>query len=109
MEVNDIKKRFDQFEHSIEDAKQMCQQDSKASRQLTDSLRNLDQEAHRAHDMVFNARQQSAELVDCIDRLEDLGDDVKRACQQSAGIGQQTQQAMLDVHRQISDLKHQMH
>lgn len=109
MEVNDIRKRFDQFEHCIEDAKQMCQQDSKASRQLTDSLRNLDQQAHQAHDLVFNAQQQSAELVDCIDRLEDLGDDVKRACQQSAGISQQTQQAMMDVHRQISDLKHQMH
>lgn len=109
MQINDIKQRFDQFEHCVEDAMQLCQQDSHVSQQLADTLRSLDREVHQAHDMVFNAQQESAELVNCIDRLEDMGDNVKRACQSTSDLDQRTQEAMMTVHRQISDLKHQLH
>ncbi|HJW26802.1 MAG TPA: hypothetical protein VJ576_18030 [Rhodocyclaceae bacterium] len=108
MQVNEIKQRFDQFEHCVEDAMQVCQQDSHVSQQLADSLSSLDREVHQAHDMICNAQQESAEMVDCIDRLEQMGDDVKRACQSASDIDQKTQDAMLDVHRKISDLKHQI-
>ncbi|HZX32217.1 MAG TPA: hypothetical protein VFF03_12765 [Rhodocyclaceae bacterium] len=109
MQINEIKQRFGQFEHSVEDAVQLCQQDTHASQQLADAVRDLDREVHQAHDLVCGAQQESAEITSCIDRLEDMGDDVKRACQSASDLDRKTQDAMMSVHRQISDLKHQMH
>lgn len=109
MQVNEMKQRFNQFEQCVEDAKQACQQDSSVPQQLASNIQDLDREVHRAHDLVQGAQQQSAELVQCIDRLEQMGDNVKQACQQAGSISDRTQNACMDVHRQISDLKHQMH
>lgn len=109
MQVNEIKQRFNRFEQCVEQAKQACQQESNVSQQLASRITDLDREVHRAHDMVLNTQQESAELVQCIDRLEEMGDSAKEACQLDANISQKTQNAVKDLHREISTLKHQLH
>lgn len=109
MQVSEIKQRFNRFEQCVQDAKQACEHDSNVPSQLVDNIRDLDREVRGAHDMVSNARQESDELVQCIDRLEEMGDNAKRACQAATNISQDTQDAVLDLHKEISTLKHQLH
>lgn len=109
MQVNEIKQRFNRFEQCVQEARQACEHDSNVPAQLADNIRDLDREVHDAHDMVANAQQESEQLVQCIDRLEEMGDNAKRACQSAANVSQETQDAVLDLHKEISTLKHQLH
>lgn len=109
MEVNEIKQRFNRFEQCVEEAMQACQKDTHVSPQLADCIRDLDREVHNAHAMIFAAQQESEELVECIDRLEEMGDDAKRACQMASNLNADTRDSVLDLHRQISTLKRQLH
>lgn len=109
MQVSEIKERFNHFEQCVEEAMHACERDNYVSPQLADSIRDLDREVHEAHDMIFSAQEESEDLVECIDRLEEMGDNAKRACQFASNISQDTQDAVLDLHKEISILKHQLH
>ena len=109
MQLSEIKERFNRFEQRVQDAVQACRQDPNVSPLLADNIRDLDREIREAHDMVFNTQEESAELVDYIDQLEEMGDNAKRACQSASNINPDTQDAVLDLHREISQLKHQLH
>lgn len=109
MQVSEIKERFNHFEQCVEEAMHACQHDNYASPQLADSIKDLDREVHQAHDMVCGAQQESPDLVECIDRLEEMGDNAKRACQSASNISQETKDAVLDLHKEISMLKRQLH
>jgi methyl-accepting chemotaxis protein len=109
MQVSEIKERFTHFEHCVEEAMQACQQDASVSPRLADTIKELDREVHQVHDMICNAQQESDDLVECIDHLEEMGDNAKRACQSASNLSQNTQDVVLDLHREISDLKHQLH
>lgn len=108
MQVNEIKQRFNRFEQCVDKAMQACQHDSNVSPQLADNIKDLDREVHAVHDQVLNAKQES-DVIACIDRLEEMGDHAKDACQSASNISQQTQSAVMDLHREISTLKHQLH
>ena len=109
MQMNEIKQRFDRFEQCVEDAMRACEHDSSASPQLADTLRQLDREVHEAHNMIHSAEEENSELIECIDRLEEMGDDAKRACQSASSLSANTRDSVLDLHKEISTLKHQLH
>lgn len=109
MQISEIKEHFNHFEQCVQEAMQACQQESNVSPQLADTIRSLDREVRGAHDMVLGAQQESGELIQCIDRLEEMGDDAKRACQSSSGLSQKMKSTVLDLHKEISTLKHQLH
>jgi len=109
MQINEIKQHFNNFEQCVHDAMQACQQESNVSPRLADTIRDLDREVRGAHDMVINAQEESDDLIQCIDRLEEMGDDAKRACQSSSGLSNKMQSTILGLHKEISTLKHQLH
>lgn len=109
MEVSEIKQRFNSVEQRVEEAMRACEHDSYVSPQLADCIRDLDREIHNAHDMVFSAQEESDELVQCIDHLEEMGDGAKRACQTASNLNEDTRDCVLDLHKELSTLKHQLH
>lgn len=108
MQVSEIKQRFNQFEQCVEKAMQACQKDANVPPQLADTIKDLDREVHAVHDQVLQARADS-DVVSSIDRLEEMGDNAKDACKSASNLSQETQNAVLDMHREISTLKHQLH
>ena len=50
-----------------------------------------------------------AKIVECVDRLEDMGDDAKRISRSEAHISPQVETAVTRVHAELSQLKHQLH
>ena len=108
MELNRIKEQFSQVQQSINRATQACQNDSSAASELRDSVNELGKRSDEARQWVQHSEDEDA-IRRCIDELEERGDRAKRACENSGGVNQQLKSAVLQAHKQISDLKHQIH
>lgn len=108
MQSNELQKRFSQVENSIHQAAQRCQTAQAVPMDLKDCLQQLDQQATRARNTLQS--QDENQIRQCVDDLEQLGDRAKDACEQSSGnLDADLKSAIMQAHRELSDLKHQLH
>lgn len=108
MQSNELQQRFSQVEKSIHQAAQRCQTAQAVPMDLKDCLQQLDQQAIRARNMMQS--QDENQIRQCVDDLEQLGDRAKDACEQSSGnLDADLKNAIMQAHRELSDLKHQLH
>lgn len=107
MRANEIQQRFSQVEQSIHHAAECCQSASNVPMDLKDSIQQLDQRASQARNMIQS--QDDSQVQRCIDELEQLGDRAKDACEHSGNVDGELRSAVMQAHRELSDLKHQIH
>lgn len=98
------------IEHLVDQVARECH----AQRDLPDSLKRCVEHwedfAHELHDKVGHTLSQKV-LIEQIDALEALGDEAMRACR-DAGAGAVNADVLTAIqraHRNISELKHQLH
>lgn len=109
MQTSEIQQRFNQIENTIHHAAQRAQSASGVSMDLKDSVQQLDQKATQARDMIQQSQDEN-QIRQCVDDLEQLGDRARDACEQSSGsVDSELRNAVLQAHRELSDLKHQLH
>ena len=53
--------------------------------------------------------QDDARIRQAVDQMESLGDRAKRACGTASSVTPEMKSAVLKVHDELSDLKHQLH
>ncbi|MES2299652.1 MAG: hypothetical protein V4582_21620 [Pseudomonadota bacterium] len=107
LQANEVQKRFDRIEQAIVQARQSTMSDGNASPELQDCIEKLDRESSKAKQVLQS--QDEEKIRDCVDQLEMLGDEAKRTCAQDARVAPQVKDALMKVHDQLSDLKHQLH
>jgi hypothetical protein len=107
MQPQQVKNEFPRIEQVIDNAAQKCQLTSGLPDELRQSLAELDQESDRAKAMLME-EQNGNRIVQCIDRLEKLGDRAMQACN-GAGVDPELQRAVKEAHDALSDLKHRLH
>ena len=107
MQMEQVQERLSQIEDCIRDAARLCK-NSNAPQDLKDSLMELDNEYDEALETVQNAEDES-EIVECVDWLEQLGDEALQACRSASNLDPQLQQAVQKAHQELSSLKHQFH
>lgn len=108
MQSNELQQRFSQIENTIHQAAQRCQSAQAVPMDLKDCIQQLDQQAIRARNMMQS--QDENQIRQCVDDLEQLGDRAKDACEQSSGnLDDELKNAIMQAHRELSDLKHQLH
>lgn len=108
MQSNELQQRFSQVEKSIHQAAQRCETAQAVPMDLKDCLQQLDQQAIRARNTMQS--QDENQIRQCVDDLEQLGDRAKDACEQSSGnLDDELKSAIMQAHRELSDLKHQLH
>ena len=108
MEAKRMHDRFQQVEQAIERAAQVCQNDRSASEELKESVRELDDQSRQAHEFLQSADNDEA-IRQCIDDLEELGDRAKDACEHSPNLDGELRSVVMQAHRELSELKHQLH
>lgn len=108
MQVSEIKKRFDNIERTVSQAAQAVQSDSGAPQELKECVRQMDQQTDKAKELMQQTQDEN-QIRDCVDSLEELGDRAKDACERSANVNDQVKSAIMQAHRELSDLKHQLH
>jgi hypothetical protein len=108
MQKNELQQRFNQVEQTIHQAAQRCQSAQAVPMDIKDSIQRLDQQAIQARNILQS--QDEEQIRQCVDDLEELGDRAKDACEQSSGnLDGELKSAVMQAHRELSDLKHQLH
>ena len=107
MQTNQVKEQFSSIERSISKASQICSGGANVPENLRSCIQELDQQSNRARQALNS--QDDAQITQCIDRLESLGDRAVQECRQSNNVDQQLKTAVKEAHDAISQLKHQIH
>jgi hypothetical protein len=108
MQTSEIQQRFSQIENTIHHAAQCAQSASGVSMDLKDCVQQLDQKATQARSIMQS--QDESQIRQCVDDLEQMGDRARDACEQSTGnVDGELKTAVMQAHRELSNLKHQLH
>ena len=109
MQAEEVRQRFTQIEQTIHQMSEACQRAAgDVSNDLKSSIQQLDQRSGQARQELQQAQDEDA-IRQCVDELEELGDQAKAACERSGNIDQQLKNAVLQAHQELSQLKHQLH
>ncbi len=109
MQAEEVRQRFTQIEQTIHQMSEACQRaGSDVSSDLKKSIQQLDQRSGKARQELQQAEDDDS-IRQCVDELEELGDQAKAACERSGNIDQQLKNAVLQAHQELSQLKHQLH
>lgn len=108
MQASQVKQEYPRIEQFIDNAAQLCQTNRNVPEELRNCLSELDRESDQTM-QVLEQEQDENRIVECVDRLEKLGDRAMQACRQAGNIDEQMQKAVQQAHDAISDLKHRLH
>jgi methyl-accepting chemotaxis protein len=107
LQANEIQQRFTHIQQTIGEAEQACQSSQDAPNEIRDCIHKLQQEAQQAQSVMQSNDQQR--VIECVDRLEDMGDEAKRISRSLPQMPAHLEAAVSRVHAELSDLKHQLH
>ncbi|MFC3107119.1 hypothetical protein ACFQAT_20955 [Undibacterium arcticum] len=107
LNTSDIKQRFNHIEQSIMQAEKACQAGAGVPKDLKDSIHKLSTETDRAKP-VFQS-QDEKQIRKCVDQLEMYGDQARDACQRAGKLDDALKSSVMQVHSELSELKHQLH
>lgn len=109
MQPSQVKEVFGKVEQSIGKASELCQTSNKVPEPLRASLSELSRESEQAAQLLASEKNDNR-IVQCVDRLEKLGDRAMHACTQAGStVDEQVQKAVKEAHDALSDLKHRLH
>jgi hypothetical protein len=107
LQVKDIETRFKKIDHAIGMAYKACNSAADASPQLVECLTRLNKQSILVKQAV--QANDEAKIVKSVDELEMIGDEAERACIKDTHATSSIKDAVGKVHRDLSELKHQLH
>ncbi len=107
LQANEIQQRFNHIEQAIVQANQMCMADQSTSSELKECIQKLDRQTSVAKEALQS--RDETRIRKMVEDLEQLGDEAKRVCGTDATARPEMRNAVLRVHDELSDLKHQLH
>jgi hypothetical protein len=107
MQASQVKEYFPAVKQRIDDAAQLCQITTDVPDNVRSRLGELDREANDAM-RIFEQVGNENRILQCVDRLEKLGDHLVSACA-SVKVDKQVESAVQKAHEAISSLKHRLH
>jgi len=108
MQSSEIQQRFNHIEQTIHQAAQVCQSATTVPMDLKDYVQQLDQKSGQAR-KIMQQPQDEDTVRQYVNDLEQLGDRAKDACQRAGNVDDELKSAVMQAHRELSDLKHQLH
>lgn len=107
LQENEVARRFGAIEQAIGQAAQLCGSAQEMPMDLKDCINQLDQQKASVRQAIES--HDEARIRQAVDNMESLGDRAKRACGTAAHLTPEVKSAVLKVHDELSDLKHQLH
>lgn len=107
LQTNEIQQRFQHLQQTIGEAEQACRQLQDAPEDVRDCIDKLARESRQAQSIIQSNDQRR--IVDCVDNLESLGDEAKRASRSAPHMPAKLEAAVTRVHAELSDFKQQLH
>ena len=107
LQANEIQQRFNSIQQAIGQAAQICQRETGAPQQLKECIEQLDRQSSQAGQVMRSSDE--SRISQCVEDLESLGDQAKRVVRTDTQVTPQLKEAVMRVHDELSDLKHQLH
>lgn len=107
MQTKEIKQRFSMIEQAIGQAAQACSAERDVPSELRACIQKLDRQSDLAKEVMQSDDPMRIRKV--VDDLEQLGERAKQVCGSGVKLTQQMKSAVLRVHQELSQLKHQLH
>ena len=85
LQANEIQQRFTHIQQTIQEAEQACKQAGDAPDEIRNVIDKLSREAKQAQSVMQSNDQQR--IQQCVDNLEDMGDEAKRISRSWCGPG----------------------
>ena len=104
MEIKQIRKELTHVEQVINRAAQALSNDDAAPQELKDYLKELDTQSRQARQS-----RDAGDLAQFVEDMEEISDRAKIACEKATYLSTTARNAVMEAHRQLSDLKHQLH
>jgi hypothetical protein len=109
MQTSQVRKQFSDIEQCVDRAARACQlADGATPEPLRSCLNRLESESDQAK-QALQKESNDSEILDWIDRLEELGDQAVEACKQGEYIDPRVKDAVARAHDAISSLKQRLH
>ncbi len=112
MQANEVQKRVTQIKQTIQQASQACQACDTAGEAVPGNIKSSIEKLGQRSDQAAKTLQQSsdeASIRQCVDELEQLGDQAKTACESASNVDQKVKDAVNKAYQELSQLKHQVH
>ncbi|MDB5796688.1 MAG: hypothetical protein JWP36_590 [Paucimonas sp.] len=107
LQTSEIRQRMQTIEHTIHHAADACAHANGVPMDLKDCMQQMDQRSHQIMQEMQSADE--SRMMECVDELEQMGDKARDACKRAGNVNPDLQQAVMQVHQQLSNLKHQIH
>lgn len=107
MQISEIQRRFSNVQRAVDHASQACRGQQGVPQDLRDCLQQLDQRTSQAQ-QIFQSQDEN-QIVQCVDELEQISDRAERAMQNAGSVDDDLRNAIDEAHRELSNLKHQLH
>jgi chromosome segregation ATPase len=108
LQSREIQERFSHVEQTIHQLAQACESTPALPMDLKDSIQQLEQKSQQAKAIIMQSDDESS-VRQCVNDLEQLGDRSRDACQQAGTVDPDVADAVMQAHRELSELKHQLH
>ena len=109
MQANEVQQRVSQIKQTIQQASQACDSaGDSVSGNIKSSIEQLGQRSDQATKTLKQSSDE-ASIRQCVDELEQLGDQAKVACESAVNVNQKVKDAVIKAHQELSQLKHQVH
>ena len=103
----EMKQRFGRIERDIEQAAWICEVSARLPQTLKDCIKQWEQHSTQARHIL--ASEDDGRIRRCVDDLEEIGKPAELALQQAQGIDSQFKVAVTNAHRELLELKMQLH
>ncbi len=107
MQVNQVKSEFPSIKRTVDQAAQLCQTSNDVPDNVRGALEQLNRQTNQTSD-ILQQETNNQKILQCIDELEELGDQAKNACR-SSQVNEQVAQAVTKAHDAISELQRRLH
>lgn len=107
MQANQVKSEFPSIKQSVSQAAQLCQTSNDVPENVRGALEQLNRQTDEAS-RFLDQETNDQKILQCIDELEELGDQAKNACR-SSQVNDQVAQAITKAHDAISELQRRLH
>jgi methyl-accepting chemotaxis protein len=107
LQANEIQQRYSHLQQTIGEAEQACRASQDTPPEMRDCIERIAREVKQASDVMQS--NDEARIVQCVDSLEDMGDEAKRISRSSAQMPAHLEAVVTRVHAELSDFKHKLH
>ena len=107
LQANEIQQRYSHLQQTIGEAEQACMASSETPPEMRDCIQRISRELQQARDVMQS--NDEARIVQCVDSLEDMGDEAKRISRTMPRMPAHLEAVVTRVHAELSDFKHKLH